>query len=372
MSHTYLLEALNRPAVARISDVGILRRYVAEIARFATEFTDRDLLVAVRDGVRLARPDAPAGCTQQAFDEVRGDLGGGGPMPSARQISTRLNARRAQRRSWVEWVALALDENASLERVAGRGRTDALAGDPPTETIAYAVGCAARSLGRVPSAVGYDGAREEMLLSVSRRVRHVFPTSAQILQVTDTWEAALALAGLEVAEPQRAGGGVPAADMIRAFVRANQAWPTKRALEQFGQVVGVRWRRPHQDERSLQDVVDEVRVAILETGGKAPNAGERWSADRGRPSVDVNAVEFDGALLAGKAWTFNETVAAVAVWLQSRSGREVTWRAYVAEAAGNPQLPGGSTITLLGGWGAVVGASAELLEKELGRSRSTC
>lgn len=287
-------------------------------------------------------------------------------MPSARRICTRLNERREQRRSWAEWVALALDHNASLERIAGRGRTDALAGSPPERTIASAVGSAARHLGRAPSAVGYDGAREELLSRVSRQIRHVFPTSAQIIQVTGTWDAALALDELEPAEPPRAGGGVPAADMIRAFVRANAAWPTKRALEQFGQDAGVRWRRPHQDGVALRDAVTDLHREMTASDENPPALTERWGNDRGRPHVDASAPEFAAAPTATEGWTHQAAINAVAEWLRARNGREATWRAYIADAAGDPLMPQGSTISRLGGW-AEVRKQADRVRRTPGR-----
>lgn len=199
----------------------------------------------------------------------------------------------------------------------------------------------------------YDGARDEMRDRIPKHLSHVLPSAAQITQVTGTWDVALAIAGLQSREPDRVGGGVPAADMIRAFVRANGAWPTKRALEQFGQDVGVRWRRPHQDGVILRDVVSDVHVEMTASGDTPPALTERWGTDRGRPRIDLNAAEFTAAPTATEGWTRETVLGAVAEWLRARDGREVTWRAYMAEAAGNPLMPQGSTITRLGGWADV-------------------
>jgi hypothetical protein len=276
-----------------------------------------------------------------------------GHVPTAQQICRRLNANRAQGRSWPEWVAIALDENASLDQVAGRGRTDQLAGAPASDSIAFAIKWVTSRTGAVPSAVGYDQARDAMRLRIPKRYRHVLPTAAQITQVTGTWEEALAIAGFEARQPERAGGGVPAADMVRAFARANHAWPTKRALEQFGHDARVRWRRPHQDGVALRDVVEEVHTRMVGAGESPPALNERWRAERGRPNVDPDAPALREVPAAAETWTPDAAADAVAAWLRSRRGREVTWRAYIADAAGNPLLPGGSTITRLGGWAHV-------------------
>lgn len=214
----------------------------------------------------------------------------------------------------------------------------------------FAIKWVGSQTGEVPSAVGYDKVREGTRQRLSRRYRHVLPTAAQITQVTETWDAALAVAGFEARQPDRASGGVFAADMIRAFVRANTAWPTKRALEQFGQDTGVRWRRPHQDGVTLRDVVSDVHREMTADGENPPALTARWNSDRGRPDVDANAGEFAAAPAAAEVWSLAAATDAVADWLQSQRGHEVTWRAYIADAAGNPMLPKGSTITRLGGW----------------------
>ncbi len=306
------------------------------------------------EGVRLARPDDPVHCTQRAFDAVRDQLGSfEGHVPTAQQVCARLNAHRAQRRSWSEWVAIALDENASLDQVVGRGHTDALAGAPTKEGVAFAIKWVAARTGKVPSAVAYDRARDEMRGRVPKRCRHVLPTAAQITQVTSSWDAALALADFDPREPERAGGGVTAADMIRAFVRANRAWPTKRTLEQFGQDAGVRWRRPHQDGVALSAAMAELHREMDARGENPPALTERWGADRGRPTVDLGAPEFAAAPTATEAWTLEVAIDAVTGWLRERNGRGATWRAYIADAAGNPAMPQGSTITRFGGWAYV-------------------
>lgn len=328
--------------------------YGAAIDRPAPRLSDRALIDALEQGVRAANPDDPARCTQRAFDAVRDQLEGfDGHVPSAQRICARLNVDRAQRRSWSEWVELALDENASIDQILGRGRTDARAGGPNEEEIRFAIKWVASQTGEIPSAVGYDKAREEKRQELPRQVRHVLPTAAQITHMTDTWEKALTIANLGPREPERANGGVPAADMIRAFVRTNAAWPTKRALEQFGQDAGVRWRRPHQDGVALSAAMADLRREMTASGENPPALTERWSAQRGRPTVDLGAPEFAAAPTATEAWTPEAAIDAVAGWLQERNGRPATWRAYIADAAGNPLLPQGSTITRFGGWADV-------------------
>jgi len=328
--------------------------YRAAINRIAPQLSDRDIVDAVAKGVQAGRPDDPSRCTQRAFDAVREQLEGfDAPVPTAQRICVRLNANRAQRRSWSQWVELALDENVSMDQIIGRGRTDARAGAPSEDQITFAIKWIASQSGNVPSAVGYDKAREEMRQRLPRQVRHVLPTAAQITHVTDTWEAALTVAGFDARQPERASGGVPAANMIRAFVRANAAWPTKRALEQFGQDADVRWRRPHQDGTALRDVVSQVHREMDASNESPPALTERWGNDRGRPHVDPNAPEFAAAPTATEAWTRATAIDAVTKWLQARNGRQATWRAYIADAARNPLLPQGSTITRLGGWADV-------------------
>lgn len=327
--------------------------YGAAIHR-PSRLSDRALVDAVEQGVRVANPDNPARCTQAAFDAVREQLEGfDGHVPSAQRICVRLNKDRAQRRSWSEWVKLALDEDASIDQILGRGRTDARAGGPNDEEITFAIKWVASQTGEIPSAVGYDKAREEKRQELPRQVRHVLPTAAQITHVTGAWEAAIALVGFDPREPERASGGVAAADMLRAFVRANAAWPTKRALEQFGQDAGVRWRRPHQDGVALRDALVELHREMTAGGENPPALAERWDADRGRPAIDLDAPEFVAAPTATEGWTREAALDAVAEWLRTRDGREATWRAYIADAAGNPLMPQGSTITRFGGWAAV-------------------
>lgn len=327
--------------------------YAADIGCFASHFTDRDLLTLIRDGACRAAPDAPTRCTQRAFDHAR-DRGEVSNVPTARQICTRLNARRAGRRSWRQWVELALDDSASLDRVAGRGRTDPRAGDPRPNVIAFALRLVrARVTGEAPSAVAYDAARLRLLPSLTLRLRSLLPTAAQIVQVTGSWKAALRLAGWEprlipgapVVRPLRA------ADMIEAFVVANGAWPTKRALEEFGARADVRWRRPHQDGHDMESSRVAARERLIAAGHRVPPADRRWRSMDGQPAVDTEALGQTAP--ASTSWTLPPAVDAVAGWLEGRAGREVTWRAYIADAAGDPSLPKGSTITRLGGWGRI-------------------
>lgn len=328
--------------------------YGAAIDRPVSRLSDRALIDALERGVRAANPDNPARCTQRAFDAVRDQLEGfDGHIPSAQRICARLNLGRVQRRSWSEWVELALDKHASIDQILGRGRTDARAGGPNEEEITFAIKWVASQTGEITSAVGYDKAREEKRHELPRQVRHVLPTAAQITHVTDTWEAALAIAGLGPREVERANGGVSGADMIRAFVHANAAWPTKRALEQFGKDADVRWRRPHQDGVALRDALADLHREMEARGENPPALTERWSAQRGRPTVDLGVPEFAAAPTATEAWTPEAAIDAVAGWLRERNGREATWRAYIADAAGNPLLPQGSTITRFGGWAEV-------------------
>lgn len=329
-------------------------RYVVRMARTFRPLSQVELISVVAQGARRASPAKPNSCTQRAFDAVRERQDeSDSHVPTARQICVRLNANRVQPRTWPEWVAIALDESASMRQVAGRCRTDRHAGAPSAEGMGFAIRWVASRIEEVPSAVGYDGAREEMRERIPKRLRHVLPTAAQIMHVTGTWEAALEIAGFEPREPDRAGGGVSAAEMVEAFVRANGAWPTKRALEQFGQDARVRWRRPHQDGVALRDVVAAVHRDMEVRGEEPPPINVRWQAHRGRPHFDPSARELATAPRAADVWTIEAATDAVARWLRARRGREVTWRAYIADAAGGRELPQGSTITRLGGWACV-------------------
>jgi hypothetical protein len=251
-------------------------------------------------------------------------------------------------------VEVALDDRASLDHVAGRGKADLRASDPHPDTISFALRLVrARVTGDVPSAVAYDAARLELLPQLNGRLRSLLPTAAQIMQLTGGWDAALLLAGWEP-RPRpstSAARSISAVDMIEAFVIANDAWPTKHALEKFGALAGVRWRRPHQDAQDIESARAAARGRLVSTGHRVPPADRRWGSADGEPAVDAEAL--GQAAPATIPWTPPAAVDAVAEWLNDRAGRDVTWRAYIADAARSRNLPQGSTITRLGGWAAI-------------------
>lgn len=320
------------------------------------------LLKGVREVAGLACPAEPITAAQRAFDDARARTPEYASLPAARQIAAELNL------PWREVLALAHDSTARQNHLLGLAGRDALPADSVTnDRITFALRLVA---GRLCATTLTTGAYEEeraVLLAEDRRDwlhgrRLRLPSAAAIRLAADGWDAALALAGLEIDKrsPQAIKQTILSRlDVMDRFHAYYGEQPTQKALLGFAR--GNKLPMSAEDGRAWSETVEAWRQRRRERGLPEPRVAAR-KGGRGvmAPdySADVGAARPDEQPHRGKWRDEAACVAWVARYLASLPARgRSTQDGYRRWASQHPGAPSPSRFDQHGGWEAVRSAA---------------
>lgn len=163
------------------------------MSRFASAYTDRDLHSVIATVAPHVNPGAPEACTQRAFDAARA-AAGHPACPTARQLTTRLNANRnGSERSWAQWLDVALHQSAEYQaRSAGKRGTVKQAPETIRASAVFALRLARAEGGHHRTQATYRAWRANRIATLYERVRPILPTDRQIRRAFNTWPNAVA------------------------------------------------------------------------------------------------------------------------------------------------------------------------------------
>jgi hypothetical protein len=327
-------------------------------ARFASAYTDRALLDAVRAVALHAQPDHPTQVTKARFDDAR-TAAGHGDLPAAARIVRRLRA------PWAATLQRAFADGDPAQWLSSRARA-AEVPDAGTDDVRHCLRLAAAHLGAATLTPGeYRRARARMTERDRARHRHGgrldLLTDHQITRIAGgDWQRALTLAGLaEPAATTRAVGtagerrAVSVPEALGRCIDYHGALPGSAAVELFARVHGFALARK---AAPWAQIVADVR-ADRQTNG-------RWTPPRAARDVDFGATIAASDALAGwkgdpavrraRRWSREDCVAALGRFLeQAPAGSRATERAYADWARGQTEpVPYQSAINRRGGFAA--------------------
>jgi hypothetical protein len=322
--------------------------------RFASAYSDRALLDAVRAVALHARPDDLGRVTKGRFDAARA-AAGHGELPSAARIVRRLRA------PWAAVLERALADGDAAQWLSSRARA-AEALDAGIDDLRHCLRVAAAYLGSATLTPGqYRRARARLTERDRARRRHggrlELLTDHQIARIAGgDWRRALVLAGLadpSPAAPERRAVGVPEA--LERCIDYHGALPGHADVERFACAHGFALA---QKRAPWARIVADVRADRQARG--------RWTPLRVAPGVDFTAAIAASDALAAwkddpaerrrpKRWRREDCVAAVERFLaQAPAGSRATQRAYADWAREQPDpVPYPSAISRQGGFAAI-------------------
>lgn len=313
-------------------------------SRFRSHYNVGQLPALVRAVAHTVARDELLGLTQRQFDDAR--AGAGHPSaPSARQICTRLD------RGWRQVLELAF-EQASADRALGQQEGEAAVELQEAEIIHALATVLFGELAHSPDDYARERARR---LCADRRRRHggrlALPTAAQIARSAGSWNAALALVGLE---PRELGGPTLAPDrlldQIERYLQELGALPGKREL--------ARWLAARDEPMPRPPMPWQQ---CLEALGRRRRAQGLWTPERasrhgppGRPRKDAPRRRRPPPPARPGPVTREQCERAMRdflAWLPS--SRRPTQRAYREFCRQHPGTPWPSSFARFGGWGAM-------------------
>lgn len=335
-------------------------------SRFRSDYNVGQLPSLVRVIALTADPVHPLSLSQRRFDVARANAGHP-DAPSARQICARLD------RGWREVLTLGLEQN-SPDRALGR--QDGELPELLSETeIAAALRTVLADEGDV-SPDAFERARAR-LLRADRRRRHggrlTLPTAAQITRSAGSWNAALALAGLE---PRPLGGRTLAPerllDQIERYLQAEGALPGKRELGRWLSARGEPVTRPPMPwQQCLEALRRRRRAQGLWTPTRASRHGvagrpRKGAARRRTSAASEPTPKAAGARRRAESVTrerCERAMRAFLAWLPS--SERPTQRAYREFCRRRPGTPWPSSFARHGGWGVIRDAQLAALRASL-------
>jgi hypothetical protein len=316
------------------------------------------LLRCVREVAAVANPDDPAATTQRAFDDARGFSTTS--LPQAKRIAEHLSL------SWRDVLAVTLAPESEQNKLLGVWTREARADWLTREGVRSALRVVALRREATSLTTGeYRTERTAMLVADRRRWMHGgglrLPTDEQIIAVTDSWDAALRLAGLAVKVPRARVAQVvlTRVEVIERFYEHYSKRPSRPELEAFARGNNIPMRAER--DRKWSAIVAEWERLRRERGLPPPRVAPRLP---GRPTPkrqrtrtahygqDVGAARPGEQRIMGK-WTREKCAAAVACYLaQLPKGARSTERGYADWAASQPRdsVPAMATIQEYGGW----------------------
>lgn len=322
-------------------------------ARFQSRYDLRGLVDVVAAVARLADKARPEQVTQKQWDAARAQAGYA-DAPQARQVATRLKL------PWPDVLALALS-GADVDRTLGRrfGEDE----DPYLDTgdVRAALRAVALRLNKKTLLrPEYVAERERIMKAARGHWRHgsgiYLPTIHQAERIAGSWEAALALAGLNPQPPQARPGGLSISDVLELALEAHGCLLTKPECVRFASanklsIAKRSWRAPWRDH------LIELRTRRADWGKWTPPCPPSRDV---RPDYRV-PVDLPPDVPKDKKkrrWSKEECVLAIALMLDELPPKtRLTQHLYQELATGRREIPNLASIQRHGKFSDMVRAA---------------
>jgi hypothetical protein len=318
------------------------------VAPFASDYTDHELVAAVREVTLHVSPRKPQEVSLRDFDVARA-VAGHPSAPRASQTCERLDM------SWPELKELAHGPDREVERtLAARGRAEELPEDWTEEDSFRCLRAIAerQGVGSVDPAT-YDRGRAAILAEHRGRWRHgreiVFPTANQIEHLFGSFTAGVVAAGLQPPESgseaarRLRGTSMLVVDALELHLQTYGSLVPIRELKAFARAYGFQiegdsgaWKVP-----ALLAELRRRRDArgLWTPSGYPPATPRPHYGEEGTPEPVIP----DG--IAGTSrwtWTDEELEDALVRMMDEFPGEKITQRSYRTLRGGRAEYPNAS------------------------------
>lgn len=327
--------------------------------RYLPRYDLRSLIEVVAAVARTADPARPQTVSQRAYDAAR--VKSGYPQaPPAQRTAARFNL------PWRELLALALDEKKGHDWAIGKRYGEEERPELTEEAVRAALRTIALRLDqRTLTPADYSGEREKMRAKARLSWRYDrdprLPSEGQIVWVAGSWDAALAIAGLELRPPDPGGAkGLSRAEVLDLALDATGCLLTSHELNTFAAANGLSLEKWKKGTTSWADELTALREMRAEWGKWTPAAPppKEHRPDYSIPSSWLGRDA--GPRRRKQRWTRDECVVAIRQVMAENPGRSLTLHAYQRAASGRLELPAVLAIQRWAPWSEMVAEARAL------------